>query len=45
MYGIIPATKPMLKASGIVNLNEITDIDYVHSIYGFPKLKGNGDGD
>ena len=32
MYGIIPATKPMLKASGIVNLNEITRIDYVYSI-------------
>ena len=37
MYGIIPATKPMLKASGIVNLNEITKKDHVYSIYGFPK--------
>ena len=37
MYGTIPATKPMLKASGIVNLNEITKIDHVYSIYGFPK--------
>ena len=32
MYGTIPATNPMLKASGIVNLNEITRIDYVYSI-------------
>ena len=34
---MIPATKPMLKASGIVNLNEITRIDHVYSIYDFPK--------
>ena len=39
MYGITPATKPMLKASGIVNLNEIIKIDHVYSIYGFPKSK------
>ena len=43
MYGIIPATKPMLKASGIVNLYEITRIDDVYSIYDFPKLNGDGD--
>ena len=42
MYGMIPATKPMLKASGIVNLKEITKIDHVYSIYGFPKSKVMG---
>ena len=44
MYGMIPATKPMLKASGIVNLNEITKIDHVYCLNNFPKSK-NGDGD
>ena len=37
MYGIIPATKPMLKASGIVNLNKITKIDRFYNIYDSPK--------
>ena len=35
MYGMIPATKPMLKASGIVNLNEITKIDHVYCLDNF----------
>ena len=36
MHGMIPATKPMLKASGIVNLNEITKIDHVYCLDNFP---------
>ena len=37
MYGTIPATNPMLKASGIVNLNKITKIDRFYNIYDSPK--------
>ena len=33
MYGTIPATNPMLKASGIVNLNKVTKINRVISSY------------
>ena len=33
MYGTIPATNPMLKASGIVNLNKVTKINRVISSF------------
>ena len=39
MYGTIPATNPMLKASGIVNLNKVTKINRVISSYCIKTIK------
>ena len=39
MYGIIPATKPMLKASGIVNLNKVTKKNRVISSHCIKAIK------
>ena len=39
MYGTIPATNPMLKASGIVNLNKVTKINRVISSYCIKAIK------